>query len=283
MIKAKKNAIIKVTAYFLLQFLYKARCILYTEGVIILDIPNFYKEKFAPNVADVDFNSIAKPFFYLNAFQIAAGKHSEKLNAGHETMLKEYSAYWVLARVSVNVSRYPDIYEDVEVETWPLPPKSAYCIRNYAARDGRGKIIATGSSMWTVVDKERHVLRPISTIGLLSPGIYREDGGDSLGKLPKLDETAERIYSFQVRVADLDLNRHINNAKYAEYMLNAFNVSELDGKYISSFQINFLHEAREDDILSVYKKSAGAGEYAIEGKIGGSAVFSARALLTGKA
>ena len=60
---------------------------------------------------------------------------------------------------------------------------------------------------------------------------------------------------FEVKVGtDIDFSNHTNNAVYIRHILNTF-PSDFFGKHtVEDFEIHYLHETLEGDLLSIYKK-----------------------------
>jgi acyl-ACP thioesterase len=60
-----------------------------------------------------------------------------------------------------------------------------------------------------------------------------------------------------VGYSDIDINEHLNNAKYIDYIMDCFSL-KLHKKYnISSIQIDYLHEALPGEIIQLYTDTAG--------------------------
>ena len=85
--------------------------------------------------------------------------------------------------------------------------------------------------------------------------------------------------SFTIRVAnsEYDFNYHVNNIKYADYIFNCFSVKELEEKDLRGFQIHYVKQSHEGDVLNFYRKEIRANEYVVEGvKNGTETVVAAR-------
>ncbi|MEK7356521.1 MAG: acyl-[acyl-carrier-protein] thioesterase, partial [Bdellovibrionota bacterium] len=61
----------------------------------------------------------------------------------------------------------------------------------------------------------------------------------------------ERLATFQVRNSDIDMNDHVNNTKYSQWILDAMPI-EWHRKYkLERYQICFLNEAKLGDSVDV--------------------------------
>lgn len=56
--------------------------------------------------------------------------------------------------------------------------------------------------------------------------------------------------------SDIDVNQHVNNVKYMEYVLNTYPESELRNRMITGLQINFLQECRFGEPLQILKSGS---------------------------
>ena len=61
---------------------------------------------------------------------------------------------------------------------------------------------------------------------------------------------------FQVRNSDIDLNKHVNNTKYAQWILDALPIQLLQaGVELKEYEVNFLAETKSQDVISVLQTS----------------------------
>ncbi|MBW2092862.1 MAG: hypothetical protein JRI34_12175, partial [Deltaproteobacteria bacterium] len=67
-----------------------------------------------------------------------------------------------------------------------------------------------------------------------------------LDKLPKLERRDYEL-RFRVRHRDLDLNQHVNNVSYIEWVIESALIALNDAKVLKELEINFQAEARFGD------------------------------------
>ena len=67
----------------------------------------------------------------------------------------------------------------------------------------------------------------------------------------ELDQTDLSTKSVQVEYCDLDVNEHVNNVKYIEWVLESFPLEFHKSKVIAEFEINYLVEAFCGDQLFI--------------------------------
>ncbi len=186
------------------------------------------------------------PTSILDSFQDVAGIHASMLKMGFTDMLNK-GYYWVVSRERVSVLGNVLPGETIKVLTWPEPKKGVSFIRNYKMLNSKDEIVAVGSSLWVVINSNTRRLeraRDIDYEGEIIDEIIYE----KLNKLDEIEMTGP-VYNHQVKFSDLDHNKHMNNSKYMEIFLNIIDLKE--NEKILNFQLDFIHEAKEKEILQV--------------------------------
>lgn len=194
--------------------------------------------------------------------QNAAGDQCE-LTGPTEKDIRSKNLMWVIVRQYVELSRYPQPGETLELSTWPGTPRHMFFPRFYIFRID-GEIIGRGSALWTLVDRtSRKMISPasreIELEGLVTGEECRLPSAPV--KLPR-----SRNGDFTVTAEVLDTNNHMNNTRYYDVAESAFGEA-VEGKELSCAVTEYVAEAREGDRLHL---SWGAEEdrYYITGTAG---------------
>lgn len=152
--------------------------------------------------------------------QEAAGNHATALGVATDRLLERGLA-WVLARLRLEVERYPRWRETMTVTTWPSAADGLYARRDFLLHDAGGALLGRATSAWFIIDvaRRRPVRLPEEVLALprpeRPPALAHEAPALAAPDAPE----AER--RFTVRRSDLDLNRHVNNVRYVEWALEA--------------------------------------------------------------
>ena len=209
---------------------------------------SIFKKTYNLRSSDFDRFSEIKPSSVLDLFQSVAGMHAEKLSVGFNEMF-EKGFLWVILKVKYEVIRKPKVYESVTVITWPKEPKRLDFQRNYKIVDEEDNVIIKGTSQWAVIDKDTRKLTRATDVYKNIEGFCKDDVFDEkLIKVSDFNEN-EAVYTVQSNFCDFDTNSHVNNIRYADYVLNAINPQKpMD---IKGFQIDFHKEitSGETDIF----------------------------------
>jgi medium-chain acyl-[acyl-carrier-protein] hydrolase len=216
-------------------------------------------ESYRVMVGDVDFTKKLKPGAAFNYFQEIAGTHAANLGVGIDTIRRKHGVIWVMTRIRVDVERYPGWDENIVIETWPQQPKRFEFERHYIMRDIQGHILMRAVSFWVILDESTRELRKSEVINAQYPEFLTERAIDcSLGKIKPTGEP-ETVYKRWIGCSDIDMNGHINNSRYVDFIMDCFTMDELRGHRTNSIQVSYLGEAFPGDTL-VMRKYTGSSE-----------------------
>lgn len=208
-------------------------------------------------VNDSDFTKKIKLSAVFNYFQEIAATHADNLGIGFDAIAGKHNVLWVLTRMRVDILKYPVWDEEVTVETWPQLPRKYEFERDYIMRDANGTEIARAVSSWAIIDLDTHELRKTELIDIEYPEVITERAIDcNLTKI-KPSGQPEIVYKKLIGCSDIDMNGHINNSKYIDYITDCFSMDELKQYRAGSIQVNYLNEAFPGDtiVLSKYTGS----------------------------
>lgn len=218
-----------------------------------------YTKKYKVEVRDIDFTGKMKLSSLFLYFQDIAGIHAENLGIGR-TVMEEKGALWVLARARVDILRYPVWNEEIIIETWPQKPNRLEFMRDFLVKSSSGDVIAKAVSTWVIIDEKTRRLRRADSIFSGYPDTIKKRAIDcKLGGL-KPKGKLDKIYSRQVRYSDIDINEHLNNAKYVDFIMDAFTIKEHKEYLVKSIEINYSKEALPGDTISFYTDMSQVGE-----------------------
>lgn len=181
-----------------------------------------------------------------NRFQDAAGEHADELGVGVRDLLaRGYT--WVLHRYRLAFSRLPDCGEPLRLRTWYRPERNLYSLRNFVMESEKGEKLIFAQSSWIVVNLKRG--RPVRLDSVMSPAYEANLSPELVVGFPEIPELEEpdREVSFLVRLHDLDMNRHVNNARYIEWA-------------VETVPLEVLEKMVPAVVDALFKNSAGYGE-----------------------
>ena len=191
-----------------------------------------------------------------------ASMHADLWGVGYEKMISNRTA-WVLSRLAIEMKRYPAINEQYTLETWIEDYNTRFSTRNMAVLDSRGVVCGYVRTIWLVLDLEARRTANMEELNELRNLILDRPCPIEPPTRMRIDE-GEKIDSFAVRYSDIDLNRHVNSARYVEYLLNQYPFEWFDNNYIERFEIAYAHEARPGIAIDVYRENKSGNDHSLE-------------------
>jgi acyl-ACP thioesterase len=184
----------------------------------------------------------------LNFLQDTAWIHAEHLGWGYEDLVKT-GTIWVLSRQKLVMTDWPVWDDKVTIETWPRRSGAILTLREFVILVGDRKVGECTTS-WLVLDWTTRKIQKLDRI--MSGMVTRSEG--------VLDIAAERIAPrqglpevarFEVRNSDLDVNGHVNNTRYAQWVTDTMTTDELARYAIAEYEVNFLAETGVGDTVAI--------------------------------
>ena len=221
--------------------------------------------------ADFDCYDRIHPSSVLSLFQDVAGIHANELGVGFDALMAQ-KTIWVLTKVCYRMVGTPRRYETVRVRTWPLPPARVNFRREYVMETPDGEVLIRGSSEWVVVHSEKRRVLPATD--LYPSDDYCTDTcfQGRLAKVP-LFPTEGEGHRLVTGFTQLDINGHINNTCYADYVMDA--LAPGAGETVREMQIDYHRELRSGQEAALYLQRRD-GTVLCRGMSGGECMFSCR-------
>ncbi len=117
--------------------------------------------------------------------------------------------------------------------------------------------------MWAMIDLDTR--RPLDLSSLSNKGtslVDREPPIERPHKVGSFECTLERPYT--VVYSDIDFNGHVNSMKYLEWMVDTLPAEVPAGLDAFRVDINYLHEAKLGEELSICHGTDSAGAYCFD-------------------
>ena len=219
---------------------------------------NYLERKYHLRTSDFDMRNRILPSSVLDLFQDAAGEHASSLGVGYYDLLPENKC-WMILRLRYEVLRQPKTFSDVIVKTWPVESRRIEFDRDYIMYDTEGNILIKGTTQWAILDvsdreKPQLVMARSFDLGLEEYITERALEGRFERLAPGFDADREP-YVTRSGYTDIDTNGHVNNIKYANFILNALDLPA--EKEITSFRIDYVKEILDGSEIRIFSRTEG--------------------------
>ncbi len=207
-----------------------------------------YSKQFT--IGDTQVNSFdrLKNSQVLALLQEAAGEHSAMLGVDKE-YLQERELMWALIRYRIEILRLPRAGETVTVQTWPMPTTRTAYPRATVVYDGQGEVLFRGVSLWVLMSASTRAMVLPAKSGVVVNGCVRGEELSLPGSLlPK--ELGKREFRL-ARFSDLDINGHVNNCRYMEWVDDLLDADFHSAHYPKEMVICYLSETREGENVEI--------------------------------
>lgn len=197
--------------------------------------------------------------------------HANSLGIGNPAM-EEKGCGWVLSRVALEMSRYPEVNHKYVLTTWIESWNRHFSERIIMVSDADGNPYGYARTIWMVLDTRTresvglshlHIPEeliisgecPIARQGrhvFISP-LAEGDAGASKGMMAP-DRPG---FSYLIKYCDLDFYRHVNTIRYIALLLNRFALDEWDATEVERMELAFMHELCFGQEVTVYRHDEG--------------------------
>ncbi|HAC15878.1 MAG TPA: hypothetical protein DCE78_08040 [Bacteroidetes bacterium] len=219
----------------------------------------FWTETFKIKQFEIDTDGYALLSVIADNMQEAAGSHAESLGWSMQSLLDQNMG-WILNRFTLDIHRYPKAGEVIRIETWPSGADRLFAYRDFELFDDRGGLILSARTAWLILDIKRR--RPIAT-----PEDVKEIGARSIrnarieieSKIPAPEGDVVKSIRFPIRRSDLDINQHVNNVRYMEWVLETlYEVQNIRPRFLD---IQFKSEGKYGEVAISERYDAGSGDH----------------------
>ena len=151
------------------------------------------------------------------ALQIS-GDQSAQLGRADSWVAEQYNLFWAVIEYEMEINRLPEFNENIVIETEATSYNKFFCYRNFWFKDEAGQLLLEIHSTWVLMRRDsRKVERVLDEIvaPYQSEKISKIIRPHQFLKLEQFVQPVKTVYP--VRFSALDMNGHVNNAKYYEW------------------------------------------------------------------
>lgn len=188
------------------------------------------------------------PYHLLNILQDAASSHAQKLGFGFNQMT-QLKMFWVLTRQKLIMHRWPQWHDLITIKTWIRAQTGVVSNRDFRIYQGE-ELIGECTTSWLPLSTESR--KPVlwDRTALFADIQHQDQVSIEVSKITPKSE-GEKLMVLQVRNSDIDQNMHVNNTKYAQWILDAVPFKDPIQFDLREYEVNFLLETKRDDQIGI--------------------------------
>ncbi|XP_061960564.1 palmitoyl-acyl carrier protein thioesterase, chloroplastic-like [Populus nigra] len=174
---------------------------------------------------------------------------------------------WVVSTLHIVVERYPTWTDVVEVDTWMYASGKNGLGRDWIFRDSKtGETLATATSVYVMMNKKTRRLSKFAKEMRDEIEPYLMDC-----ECPIINKDSRKILKLDVSTADqrctglspgwndMDINQHVSNVKYIDWILESVPRSFMERYYLNAMTLEYKKECDMDSVLQSLSKMVGGG------------------------
>ena len=212
-------------------------------------VPNKHTEEIVLSTHDVDLTERWTLGGIMRAMQLASDRHATLLGVGKDHILPQ-GLYWVIARMRIDMRSYPRYGDAVTVETWPGTPERVAFPRYFKFEDKDG-VVGTASILYMLLSTETHRFVPPAKTAVYPRDMQIHPDANPMPDKIRFTEANRGTVYRKPSYSDIDLNRHMNNTRYGQWICDLFPTSKFESQVIKTCQINFIADGVEGHLIAL--------------------------------
>ena len=204
------------------------------------------KMKIPFDMADMN-GHIKLPDVILLSLQVS-GMQSIELGVSDKTILEDYNLVWIITDYDIEVVRLPRFAEEITIETEALSYNRLFCYRRFTIYDEAGQDLIHMMATFVLMDRDSRKVHAVEP-DIVAP--YQSDFDKKLIRGPKYANLEEPISKdYHVRFYDLDMNGHVNNSKYLDWIFEVMGADFLTQYIPKKINLKYVKEVRPGGVIT---------------------------------
>ena len=204
------------------------------------------KMKIPFDMADMN-GHIKLPDVILLSLQVS-GMQSIELGVSDKTILEDYNLVWIITEYDIEVVRLPRFAEEITIETEALSYNRLFCYRRFTIYDEEGWELIHMMATFVLMDRDSRKVHAVEP-EIVAP--YQSDFDKKIIRGPKYESLNEPISKdYHVRFYDLDMNGHVNNSKYLDWIFEVMGADFLTQYIPKKINLKYVKEVRPGGVIT---------------------------------
>lgn len=204
------------------------------------------KMKIPFDMADMN-GHIKLPDVILLSLQVS-GMQSIELGVSDKAILEGYNLVWIITDYDIEVVRLPRFAEEITIETEALSYNRLFCYRRFTIYDETGQELIHMMATFVLMDRDSRKVHAVEP-EIVAP--YQSDFDKKLIRGPKYESLEEPVSKdYHVRFYDLDMNGHVNNSKYLDWIFEVMGADFLTQYIPKKINLKYVKEVRPGGVIT---------------------------------
>jgi medium-chain acyl-[acyl-carrier-protein] hydrolase len=225
-------------------------------------LENYFDKQFELRYSEMDKTGVSSPTTILTLLEETAADHCYSISEGLFDLEKK-NIGWVLLSGAMQIDRYPGYKEKITVRTWMSDYTMVKGFRGNYIYDEQKNIIGRAKSMWVFFDiKNRRPVKIFDNIRKDWASCNEECLDQDITKKIEAIDTANHVQEFNINLFDTDMNKHVNNIRYLQWVIESIPKDIINNNYLHFIDGRFTGEAHYGDIIvSLTDEGSNAGTF----------------------
>ena len=198
------------------------------------------KMKIPFDMADMN-GHIKLPDVILLSLQVS-GMQSIELGVSDKAILENYNLVWIITDYDIEVVRLPRFAEEITIETEALSYNRLFCYRRFTIYDETGQELIHMMATFVLMNRDSRKVHAVEP-EIVAP--YQSEFSKKLLRGPKYQSLENPIsMDYHVRFYDLDMNGHVNNSKYLDWIFEVMGADFLMKHIPRKIHLKYVKEVR---------------------------------------
>ena len=205
-----------------------------------------YSMKIPFDMSDVN-GFIKIPQLILLSLQVS-GMQSIELGMSDMYILENYNLVWIITDYNMKIDRLPVFDEKITIETYAMSHNRLFCYRAFNIKDEAGNTIIEMMATFVLMDRDTRKVHPVMSE---ITDAFDSEFSKTMLRGPRFKELEGGVeQEYRVRFYDLDMNGHVNNSKYLDWVFEVMGADFLTQHVPKKVHLKYVKEVLAGGIIT---------------------------------
>ena len=205
-----------------------------------------YSMKIPFDMSDVN-GFIKIPQLILLSLQVS-GMQSIELGMSDMYILENYNLVWIITDYNMKIDRLPVFDEKITIETYAMSHNRLFCYRAFNIKDEEGNTIIEMVATFVLMDRDTRKVHPVMSE---ITDAFDSELSKTMLRGPRFKELEGGVeQEYRVRFYDLDMNGHVNNSKYLDWVFEVMGADFLTQHVPKKVHLKYVKEVLAGGVIT---------------------------------